>query len=158
MGKYGWASFTSVLLTVFGVALYCAAELFGFHWWSAVTHVIVVSCAAFASMFCVAVSWTESDSSPMTMFHYRQLCLLSVHLLSIAGFLYLFEEYAKFSSRWTPSAVRTAPPHELAVEVAWRTLCLIYLMAFASALPGLKAVADYIRGKPGGKSVVDDDF
>lgn len=148
MGRLGWASAISISLTIFGVALTCAVEMFGRHLYSAVTYTIIVSCAALVCAACVGAAWVENDQSPLLTFHYRQLCLLSVHLLSIGGFLYLYEEYAKFSSHWSPDKVRTAPPHELAVENAWRALCTIYLMAFADALPGLKAVADYVRGKP----------
>jgi hypothetical protein len=147
MGKYGWLSVVSIGINAV-IALQCGAALYGIHWWTAVTHVIVVSCAAFVCMGCTVVAWAENDRSPLFMFHYRQLALLSIHLLAIGGYLRLFEEYAKFSSDWSPSKVRTAPPHELTVEQAWIAISLAHLTAFAFALPGLKAAADYLKDKP----------
>lgn len=126
------------------VASYCAIEQFGFHW-SPITHIIVVACVSAANAWAMWLAWYDDPRSPATMYHWRQLALLSIHLLSVGGFLYHFEDYAKFSSRWTPDKVRTAPPHELAVELRWGLICLIYLAGAALMLPDVVAANDYLK-------------
>jgi hypothetical protein len=127
------------------LAGYCAAEQFGFHW-SPITHIIIVGCISALNAWAMWLAWYDSPRSAATMYHWRQLALLSIHLLSVGGFLYHYEEYAKFSSRWTPDKVRTAPPHELAVETNWKMLCLAYLVGIALSVPDVVAANDYLRG------------
>lgn len=127
-------AFFSALLANMTLAVICGMEQYGYHPLGAVTHLIVVAAITFVHVGAMYISRGHEVPS-MFVYHWRQVMFLSVYLLALGGFLHLYEDYSKFGFEWSSAKVRTAPPHELAVENTWRQTHFVYLCFFALTTP-----------------------